>query len=227
LNLTSQQIEKIEHVVNVWETGSPAGRYGAISVGPDGPGRASQITYGRSQTTEYGNLRELVRRYCAAPGARADLVAILEPYIPRLGQIPFSGDMALKRALVAAGDDPVMHSVQDTFFREIYFAPALDWMIARHMVLPLSALVVYDSYIHSGHILDEIRARFPEVPPDKGGDERAWIFAYVLERQTWLASHPRTILHGTIYRTRTLAREIFRGNWQLADPITTQGVTIP
>jgi chitosanase len=227
LKLTSEQIVKIEHVVNVWETGHPEGRYDDLSVGPDGPGNASQITYGRSGTTEYGNLAELVRRYCNAPGARPDLVATLAPLMPKIGRIPMSNHVGLKAALSAAGTDPVMRTTQDDFFRDVYFDPAAAWAQAHGFTLPLSALVIYDSFIHSGGIREDIRARFPEVPPSRGGDERAWIFAYTLERQTWLASHSRILLHGTIYRTRTMAREIFRGNWDLAHPITTQGVTIP
>jgi chitosanase len=45
---------KIEKVVNVFETGTPEGRYDLLVVMNDGPGGRPQITYGRSQTTEFG-----------------------------------------------------------------------------------------------------------------------------------------------------------------------------
>ena len=48
---------------------SRGGKYGAISIFEDGPNDIRQITYGRSQTTEYGNLRELVQMYVEAGGA--------------------------------------------------------------------------------------------------------------------------------------------------------------
>ena len=49
--------------MNVFETGRPEGHYSAVSVYNDGPHDIRQITYGRSQTTEHGNLRALVRDY--------------------------------------------------------------------------------------------------------------------------------------------------------------------
>jgi hypothetical protein len=63
MNLTDQQKRICEQVVNVFETGSVEGNYGAIAIFPDGPHGARQVTYGRSQTTEYGNLEELVQLY--------------------------------------------------------------------------------------------------------------------------------------------------------------------
>ena len=66
MNLSAGQKQIIERVINVFETGTVDGDYGAISIYSDGPHDVRQITYGRSQTTEYGNLRELVSRYGAA-----------------------------------------------------------------------------------------------------------------------------------------------------------------
>jgi chitosanase len=60
-----------------------------------------------------------------------------------------------------------------------------------------------------------------------GGEEKGWITAYVLARQDWLANHPRRILHGTVYRTRTFMQEIQKGNWDLSQrPIKTQGLQV-
>jgi chitosanase len=69
MKLSTAQKRITERVINVFESGSPNGNYAAISIFADGPNDVRQITYGRSQTTEYGNLRELVRRYVAANGA--------------------------------------------------------------------------------------------------------------------------------------------------------------
>ena len=63
MNLTPQQKSICEHIINVFETGSVAGDYSAIALFADGPHGERQVTYGRSQTTEYGNLRELVQMY--------------------------------------------------------------------------------------------------------------------------------------------------------------------
>jgi hypothetical protein len=38
----------------VFETGSVQGDYSIIAIFPDGPSQIEQVTYWRSQTTEYG-----------------------------------------------------------------------------------------------------------------------------------------------------------------------------
>jgi hypothetical protein len=56
--LTPIQKSLIERVVNVFETGTPDGDYGKITIYHDGLHNIRQITYGWSQTTEYGKLRQ-------------------------------------------------------------------------------------------------------------------------------------------------------------------------
>lgn len=213
MQLSAKQRRIIDQVVNVFETGSPAGDYGNISIYSDGPNDARQITYGRSQTTEYSKLRDLIERYVLAAGLYA---AALAPYVARIGVEPLVDDEAFKDLLRRAGqDDPVMRSVQDAFFDERYFQPAMAWADENGLVLPLSALVIYDSFIHSGSILWTIRETFWEEPPVLGGKEKGWVRDYVQARHRWLATHRREILHKTTYRTACLAHEIERGNWQL------------
>ena len=68
MKLSTAQKRTVVRVVNVFETGKADGDYAALAVFNDGPNDIRQITYGRSQTTEYGNLRELVAKYVAAKG---------------------------------------------------------------------------------------------------------------------------------------------------------------
>lgn len=46
----------IQRVVNVFETGTAEGKYDKLVIYDDGVNGSHQITYGRSQTTEQGNL---------------------------------------------------------------------------------------------------------------------------------------------------------------------------
>jgi chitosanase len=214
MNLKPEQESLIKRILNVFETGTPDGDYAAISIYPDGPHGMRQITYGRSQTTEFGNLGELVRRYVDAGGTYAEG---LRPYLDDVGDVPLVDDETFKQLLRDAGrNDPVMQQVQDQFFDDRYFDPAMAWADANGFTLPLSALVIYDSFIHSGGILKFLRRRFPEVPPANGGDERAWITAYVRTRHAWLSDHPNPPVRSSRYRTRDLFREIGAGNWDLA-----------
>ncbi|MEQ1635772.1 MAG: chitosanase [Methylococcales bacterium] len=225
MNLTNQQKNICEHVVNVFETGSAEGNYGAIAIFPDGPHGMRQVTYGRSQTTEYGNLEALIQMYVAKKGTFSKQ---LQEYLPQIGVTPLVHDVAFQRILKEAGNkDPIMRQVQDTFFDKRYYQPALDWADKNGFTLALSALVIYDSFVHSGSILDFLRKRFSERTPKTGGNEKAWIQQYVDARQNWLAHHDNKTLRGTIYRTQTFSREIARNNWDLALlPINAHGVMV-
>ncbi len=225
MNLTPKQKSICEQVINVFESGSPQGNYGTISIYKDGPHNMRQVTYGRSQTTEYGNLHELVEMYVQAGGIYSEA---LRPYLDKIEVAPLADDATFKQLLRDAGKkDTVMRQTQDTFFDKRYFAPAMNWADTNGFGLPLSALVIYDSFIHSGSILSFLRKRFPESPPASGGDERTWITQYVDTRQNWLANHENRILRNTIYRTECFKTEIDRNNWDLTQlPIVANGISI-
>jgi chitosanase len=225
MNLTQTQKRLLERVINVFETGKPEGNYAALVIFKDGPHNIRQITYGRSQTTEYGNLRELVQKYVQSNGLFSQQ---LQPFADLVGSIPLTDNATFKDLLKkAAKEDPKMRDAQDAFFEQRYFKPAMKWADREGFNEPLSALVVYDSFIHSGGILWLIRNMFAETPPSNGGDERAWTKAYVNARHRWLANHPRTVLHNTVYRTECFKREIARNNWDLSKiPIKANGVDV-
>ena len=225
MELSNVQRSVVERVVNAFETGSADGNYGAISIFADGPHDMRQITYGRSQTTEYGHLRELVRRYVEAGGQFSAAMAVFADDINR---VPLTDNAQFKQLLRDAGrKDPVMRRVQDDFFTDKYFKPAMVWADKHGFTQPLSALVIYDSFIHSGGILDLLRSRFHESPPAAGGNEKKWIRAYVKARHDWLASHSRKILQKTVYRTVCFQCEIDRDNWDLCKaPVDANGVPV-
>lgn len=213
MKLTGRQKYLIERVVNVFETGTVRGDYGALSIYRDGPHGIRQITYGRAQTTEYGKLRLLVQRYASSRGLHSRALGV---YAPDIGSRPLTDDQRFRALLREAGrHDAIMGDLQDAFFDEEFFAPAMEWADENGFTLPLSALVIYDSFIHSGSILWIIRSAFPESPPAEGGDERTWLRAYVAARHRFLAHHARPAVRKTVYRTRCLTAEIARGNWQL------------
>jgi chitosanase len=224
MRLTVNTCRLIQRIINVFETGTPDGDYAAISIYPDGPHDVRQITYGRSQTTEYGNLRVLIERYAAGPGIYSKELA---PYVDDIGVSPLTDNRSFRELLRKAGFDRVMRTMQDELFDERYFLPAMRWMDEHGMVLPLSALVVYDSFIHSGGILASIRATFPDSPPASGGNERRWIANYVNARHHFLATHHRPEVRKTVYRTHCFMREIERSNWSLIkSPIVANGVPV-
>ncbi|MFZ3087066.1 MAG: peptidoglycan-binding protein, partial [Methylotenera sp.] len=77
MNITENQKTICEQVINAFETGSAQGDYSSIVIYADGPHGVKQITYGRAQTTEYGNLEELVEMYTKSNGIYSQQ---LKPY---------------------------------------------------------------------------------------------------------------------------------------------------
>lgn len=215
----------IQSIVNVFETGAPEGKYDKLVIYDDGVNGSHQITYGKSQTTEQGNLSRLIDMYVDNAGTFAnDFV----PYLEKIGKEPLVDDENFKRLLIkAAREDKIMRETQDNFFDEVYWLPAMQWFERNGFKLPLSMLVTYDSYIHSGSIPMFLRKRFIEPPPAKGGNEKKWVASYVETRHQWLKYHEKPILRKTIYRTQTFLNEIARENWKLNKlPINANGVNV-
>jgi chitosanase len=103
--LTPQQKRICERALNAFETDTADGDYGNIPIYGDGPGRIRQITYGRSQTTDYGHLSELVSMYVAADG---ELSKELKPYVNRMGKQALMNDAQVKQLLKRADKTPLM-----------------------------------------------------------------------------------------------------------------------
>lgn len=223
--ITTTQKRKIIEIINVFETGSREGKYDALVIFPDGKGGSRQITYGRSQTTEQGNLRNLLERYIELDGTFA---AAFQPFMSKVGKVPLVDNQVFKQLLKDSGkQDPIMKAAQDEIFEVLYFQPAFHFFNAEGFTLPLSLLVIYDSYIHSGSVPTLLRNRFAERTPVRGGNEKVWVKDYTEVRRDWLATHKRKILHATAVRPKTFLAQMAKGNWDLSAPVTTQGVTIP
>lgn len=225
--ITDEIHTKCVQTLNVFETGSKDGDYSNVSIYKDGGGGAyKQITYGASQTTQDGNLDKLLYAYVEQAPADSALAAVIERRLPTKNNRSLVSDTQFITALKTAGKDPAMQRLQDEFFDEVYFIPAYRWFKENGFTQPLSMLVIYDSFIHSGGILSFLRKRFDEVPPVKGGAEKAWIAAYVKTRKSWLANHSNSILRKTVYRMNTMQDCINDDNWDLSKPYKANGITI-
>lgn len=215
----------IERIINVFETGTPEGKYGQLTILADGKDRSRQITYGRSQTTEQGNLAKLIEMYIRNNGIYAEQFS---RFIDKICKQPLVDNKTFKDLLrSAAREDEIMRSTQDEFFDLAYYKPAYEFFEKNGFILPVSMLVIYDSFIHSGSIPQLLRKRFGEYPPAKGGDEKKWITSYVDVRHQWLKYHTNPILQRTIYRTLCFKDQIAADNWELKKlPIMANGVGV-
>lgn len=223
--------KKIEQVVNAFETGSAQGNYAELVkfkdyMDPDNNNALMvQITYGRSQTTEFGHLKALVQDYVNSNGTFTN---ILSPYLDRLGKKPsLATDSVFCKALIDAGKtDPIMKTCQDELFEVKYYQPAFNWFTVNGFTLPLSMLVIYDSTVHSGGILLFLRKRFSTAVPINGGNEKEWITNYVNVRNQWLATAANPLLHTTVYRTKCFITQIQNDNWDISQTIVANGVNV-
>lgn len=217
--LSDTQVKTIKAVLNIFETGSIGGNYGAVAVLKDGAG----ISYGKVQATDKANsLDKIVIEYINRNGKYA---AQLNPYLEQLAdpKLPLTNNEEFKNLLRKAGADPIMRQTQDDVFDRNYFIPALDKWSELQLTSALSALVVYDSYIQGA--FSKVRSLFKEVPPIKGGDEKLWVSTYVTARNSWLISCGGDVRRSA-YRTNELLKMIKSNNWNLLLPMVVRTIKI-
>jgi chitosanase len=230
--VTPEQKRVIDSILSIFETGklpTPAS-YSTCTILSDGAG----ISYGKHQSTDRaGSLDKIVDLYIHRGGVHA---ADLLPHVKRLAanesalvdpRNPPTWATQLIGVLRAAGADPIMQQSQDEVFDSNYWVPALGHAQSLGLVTALGHLVVYDTCIHSGPGgVAVIRARFPELPPVKGGDEKAWVRAYVKARSAWLTSSSNPLVQRTVYRMDAIEKIIGEDNWSLSTPLTVRSVKI-
>jgi chitosanase len=222
--------KKIEQVINAFETGSAEGNYGTLVKfadhnDPETKTRIVQITFGRSQTTEFSHLKALVQDYITNNGSFGSELA---PFLEHIGKKPsLATNETFCNALKKAGKkDPIMKACQDRLFESKYYQPAHNWFSQNGFTLSLSLLVIYDSFIHSGSILSFLRKKFTTPVPANGGDEKEWITNYVNARHNWLANHSSQLLRNTVYRPQCFKDQIEHTNWDLSEAMKANGVNI-
>ena len=221
--LSTLQKKSAQAIVNVFETGVAVGDYGKVTLLP---GDSGHLTYGRTQTTlASGNLFLLIKAYCGAKSARFH--RDLEGFLSRLENIDLTldNDVTLCDLLRRAGDDPVMHEVQDAFFDRVYWAPAIKSSRSLGIETALGTSVVYDSTVHGSW--DRTRDRTSDAHGTVAEvGEKKWITAYVGFRRNWLANHKRPILRKTVYRMDAFRDLLDEKRWNLKLPFSVRGVRI-
>jgi chitosanase len=210
-------------IVNIFETGTPVGDYGNVTLTR---GDLGHLTYGRSQTTlSSGNLYLLVKGYCQLPDSQFG--DRLSGFLERLAAIDLTldNDMTFRNLLREAGRDPVMHMAQDQFFDRVYWTPAASDATAMNIISALGTGIVYDSHVQGSW------RRIRDITTNAHGDPRVigemvWIGQYVAERRNWLATHPNPVLHATVYRMDAFSKLISDQKWDLPLPINVRGIRI-
>jgi len=233
MQYTADQKRAIDSVLSIFETGRTptAASFSTCTILSDGAG----ISYGVHQSTDRSNsLDAIVKRYIELGGTCA---ARLKPFLPYLAANksaaepppgPWSQETkALISILKAAGSDPKMQQAQIEVFDSNYFTPAVNHAKDIGLTTALGLLVIYDTCIHSGPgRVATHRAAFPEKSPKNGGDEKAWIKAYLNARRAWLAGNSNPLVQRTVYRQDAILDLIKADNWDLKFPFAIRGVKV-
>jgi chitosanase len=215
----------IRRILSVAECGKPEWDPAEVFVYSDGNDGRKQCTLSIGFTADGGNLRKVLERYVELLGYYG---AEFAPYIAALKAGDPGTDSDFIKLLKDAGKrDPLMMKVQEEMFDSLYLGPAFTWASSHGFALPLSYLVIADSYLHSGSMLDFLMKRFPEKKPTDGGDSKAWITAYTKTRKDWLANHSKQILRNTVYRCNCYLAQIDKKNWDLEQtPVDMHGTLV-
>ena len=220
--ITELQKKTAQAIVRIFETGKPLGDYGAVTVMP---GDVGHLSYGCSQASlTSGNLGMLIEAYIIAGGKYSDN---LKPYLSALKRKDTSLDnnFSLKSALTAAGNDPIMRRVQDDFFDQRFWVPAVRIAEAMEIRSALGTLTIYDSRVHGSFDLISGRATQKHGSALMIG-ERAWIDHYIDERREWLRTHSNALLRNSVYRVNALSTLVIMGRWELDLPLRVREVDI-
>jgi peptidoglycan hydrolase-like protein with peptidoglycan-binding domain len=219
--LTSIEIATIDAMVCVFESERP-GDYSAIASSATDNGG---LSYGKHQAALVpGSLFKMLDSYRKTPGAQ--FASALDPYMEDLQKANRALDRngELQDLLRRAANDPAMKKCQDEFFAENYMGPALAQWRELGFQLPLTAGLIYDTFVQSGSgRFPEMRARAEATGIRPSAEtEKAWAEAYVQGRKSWLATRASRDTQNSIVRMQTFEELIRIDNWKLALPIRLQ-----
>lgn len=221
--LDDLQRRTAEAIVNIFEAGRPLGVYGQVTLIK---GDTVHLTYGRSQTTlASGNLYLHIKAYCGSLDAQ--FATALSSYLGHLASrdTALDTDVTFRGLLREAGDDPVMHAVQDQFFDRINWTPSVNDAAGISISSALGTAVLYDSHVQGSWArIRNLTIQNHGKPPTVS--EQEWIGFYVAERRNWLATNANSALHATVYRMDAFNQLLGAQNWGLALPITVRGVRV-
>ena len=207
-------------IVNIFESGSLTGNYGAVGGLKNDKGH---LSYGRSQVSLMsGNLFLLIKAYCEAPDAQ--FAQELSPFLQRLGNkdTTLDQDLAIRNILRQAGNDPAMRRIQDDYFDRNFFQPALAAAQHANLQQPLSQTIAYDTHIQGGWQACSAAVNTDVGPIGTNVTEETWIKRYLEVRTEYLKRHAPQ----TTYRPEAFGKLVSVGAWTLDLPIALRGLTI-
>jgi len=217
MEISGELTQKLMWMLNLFEndSGKKENDYRTVYRYADGNRGRRQITLGRGFTEDGGALKKVVAAYRANGGKNEQLLT----KEAKIGNGTLVYDSAFIKALSGEWQNPAMQAAQDQVFVDVYLRPAVTYAAKQGFTFPLSIAVCVDSFLHSGRMTHALVASFPERPPVRGGDEKAWIRAYCKARLAWFTNTSRAILRTCKFRPSFFLDQIKSGNWNLECPL--------
>lgn len=214
----------ILRILQTAENGSPSWGFSQISIMHDGPNRRLQLTYG-IQFDEAGDLGKLLSMYCSEGGQYGTQIA---PYLQAVNKGTPSATIlsqakGFQSLLRQAGTDKIMQDLEIKLFMETSWNPAVKWSKQNGFVLPLSFLIIADSFLQSNQMLGFLLRRVQSKTPvaDRQA-EQEWITSYATARNKWLEASGGALTVSS-YRTKCYLSMIQRSDWQLNSMVSMNG----
>ncbi len=129
-----------------------------------------QVTLSIGFTEGGGNLKKVLKRYIDNGGA---LALTFAPYLPTMGSgRTLANDPKFIKGLKEAEKNRLWSRRRMNVSKSSISDPLVKWAKRYGFALPLSFLVIADSFLHSGSMLRFLLVKIPEKRPKDGGDER-------------------------------------------------------
>jgi len=215
MNNIESKYPLIVKFLNCFEQGAPQFKHDAVDVLKDGvfPGssaRVAQVTisYGLTQNS---HLPEFLADYVALKSKYSEA---FRPYLSKIKVQGLGSDAKFISLLKAAArEDTKYTKLLEDYFYKYYFSRGLAWFTANGFKTPLGLAITEDSFLHSGGMLDFLRAKFPAVP--KNGDE-IYFKQYITVRRDWLKNHSDHTLRKLWTRPQFYLDLVNKGDWNLS-----------
>jgi chitosanase len=223
--------EMIDTLTGIFEGGS----YCALADSPTDI--RGGLSFGKHQVSEIqGTLLTLLKNYVTKPGAGEASVATLNSHIALFNSAGtrYTGTTAqrdaFKRALKAACTDPVMQKVQDEYFDNVYYTPAMRNAVDFGIQTALGRSMFYDIAIQAGPkrltFYSAALSRWTAENPGTAPDEKTFLRYVNAARRSAMRKSTSRDYQASVYRPDEYDKLLEQGNLNLTSDFLFRGCSI-
>lgn len=214
--LTSIQIDTVLSLVSIAENSSTSwhDQYGYCENIKDGRGYTCGLVGFTTGTSDYKEvLKEL-----AKINPKHELVSMLGAVTKVDGTSSTKGLSALPAMCKKYAKDEQYICAQWVLIKQLYWDRAMDYCDKLGLKSVASKGQMYDTIINFG-TLDSIKVKSSIKPPAQGGPEKAWLLAFLQEKERWITKVDKTLDNGQNDRVVLWRNIVNANNYSLDRPL--------